>query len=288
MLLLLFEFLLSASLFAAQPSTADFLIIERPQALTIFNQFQQTLTSEQKAALGSFAPLQIIEPQALLGDEITLALKGKINGQYFYLLQNADRQIVNRNFAGLVKRYRRCTVLNDTVRILKKNIRLFAPWTPGLRTIRKLGKEQLLHLIFKTKGYYYVRLIPDKSVYGWLSASAARYCRKTAVLPVIKSSLPEARLRQRIENRFMAANRKYGVLFSYFEGKGYAARPVPRWQNEAGRRKLIFRLQPSESAAGLKRSTEILLRDVQGDLIGSGWRARYEKGQIIIESSKEK
>jgi len=281
-LLITISFSLSPILHAQQV-TADFLLIERPQALTIFNAFQQSMTVAQKTALGAFTPLQIINTDSYLGDDITPVLKGKINGKFYYLLQDKDRRIINRLNAGLLKRYTRCAVLGDTVRITQSGIRLFAPRTPGLRTIRQLTQGQAVQRIFKKRNYIYVRLLADTTTYGWLPASAARYWEKTVTPPMVKSPLPDANLKQRILNHFMAANRKYRILFSYFESKGHAARPLPRWQEAKEENKLLFRLQPAESADDLKRSTQILLHDVQGELIGSGWRARYEHGQIIID-----
>ena len=63
---LLMAFLITSLVFPE--TTADFLIVSDPRIYTIYDQYQQPLSSADKTSLGSYAPFQVVEKDVLIGE----------------------------------------------------------------------------------------------------------------------------------------------------------------------------------------------------------------------------
>jgi len=280
-LLLLF----SGRLFAAdRPLIADFLVIENPAQLIIYDRFQKGLSQEEKKHLGNYIPVRVVRWRDMLGDQITAVLKGDISGQEFFIALDEEGQPVNQTQAGFIKHYRKCPVVNDTVRIRSGEVDLYHPASPGTRVLHRLQKDERLVRIFKYWGYDYVRTFGQPVTYGWISERQKHRWEKvqTLIFREQPASLDEP-TRQRILQRIAAANHSYQVIFDHFNRLKGKNETIPLWQIKQEDHALIFVLQPAEAAARLSRSTRVLLRDLRGLLIGSGWKLEYATGTIKIK-----
>ncbi|HHJ53055.1 MAG TPA: hypothetical protein ENJ89_07660 [Caldithrix abyssi] len=268
---------------------ADFVIIEHPEQLVIYDRFQQRMTRDAKAGLGTFVPIRILQRKTVLGDQITEALKGRVNGRTVFLPLNEQGEPVNEEQAGVVKYYRNCALIDDTARVQGK-ITLYHPAAPGRRILSRLQTGQKVWRIFKSRNYVYLRTLGRPDVYGWISAwQQARLLKETRPIPLKPVASLDQTTRERILRRIAAANRSYQAVFEHLNRLTGKMEPTPRWvpenpvsaaQNES---QMVFVLQPPELARQLTRSTPILIQDLRGLLIGSGWKLIYSNGIIKIK-----
>lgn len=283
LLALLFAF---SGLLPAQ--TADFLIIENPRELVVYDRFQQRINSRQEIPLAPYEPLQIIDAGGYLSDGFTPCIKVQAEHRLFFLLVDDNRQLVYAERAGFQRVFENCTLLRDTVEVLA-NQTLYLTHNPVPESAPRaqrfyLEKGERLLRLFAHRNRVYVRRIGGEPQYGWSNlANESRerawrvYRRKAAVAGSIPPEIV-----QRIESRIGEANQVLAELFAHLNGQTGQRRAPPRWivELEANRLRCILEGAPSPEA--FAESARQLAGQLENALSGTPYRVSQLQNAIEV------
>ena len=78
----------------------DVLLVEYPNKLTFFNEFEQKIETPTFASL---TPFQILERNTTLSDNLTKCISVKFKKNIFFILKNSKKELVNASSAGLIQ-----------------------------------------------------------------------------------------------------------------------------------------------------------------------------------------
>jgi len=252
---------------AALLPAADFLVLDDPPALSLYNRFQEPFSDAEKSALLPMSPVRILETSALLGDQITPALKGDLQGTTVYIRKETDGRFQGLRDQNRARIYRGCTPLGDTVELTFQG---------GGRVVR----------IFTANGRTLALRLSGERRYEWLVLGAGSW-RKPSTAVVADTALPGAIVTQ-IRDRLAAADRAYALWFGHFNAMTRQDLSLPRWRLEPGPVSLRCVLQgPPHYRDALARSSARLVEDIDGMLIGRPFSARLERGDIVVEGKPD-
>lgn len=277
-------FILLLVLTSANGQKADYLIVEKPAALTIFNRFRQTLAPTEKNKMPRFSAFRIIENKITLNDQITEVSKVEWNHESFFLLLDSEGQIKNLDSAGFTRFFQNARVVDDTVQTLEGHTVQLSPI--GESSARQaLPAGTLVKRIFLWRERYLAQNLQSTSPPGWLNKSDRhKWEIRQRQLPAERSTLAQDlidRLRLRVES----ANRSYLNFFSHFNKQGARHIAVPRWNFFKDENRLRFQFSDPALLERLPHSTAQLLSELNNMIIGLNWRAALTKSAIVIEPS---
>lgn len=275
--------ILLCSIFPARsfssPQKGDFLIISEPSKLSVFNQFEQTLSESELNGFPPYSPFLIVNRIESLGDQITEALRSKYQGKTFFLLLDGKGSLKGSNSQSYQKIFQNCQIINDTV-LLKQTINAYQKFPSG-GPITKCIADQPVIRIFKHSGSYYV-FIPDKRQYGWLNSGTAVF-KSISKTPIDSRTFSINDISGMIEARLTAANEIYNQYFGFFNEITLQQKSVPQWKlhNDGKTLKCILSssVQINEQ---LQKSTRYVLQDIEQMLLGKPFSIQYTSGEITI------
>ena len=277
----LFFFFLISLIVPFRAVASDFALLDSPQSFTIFNQFEQPLVESEKNVLLPFCPLQILQTDARLGDQITRAMQCQYGQKTYYLLKDGQGAIIGNK--GQLHVLKGCVLVGDTVEIVKEGVVAIFGKSPVSSVSRSaLPKGTRLIVLFRYGNAYYSLQTSSARRYGWVGASSRdSWKRVKQAAPIIDVSITEAfsaQLRQRITS----ANGSYQTFFERFNASAGQRKSVPKWSEE-GTAPLSWSMsEPYGRTGELDASTEYIVKDLQEILIGKPFSVHYEKGRIVI------
>jgi len=262
---------------AAFSVTADFVIIESPRSLSIYDQFEQPLSKTEGAGLLPYSPLQIMSADVRLGDQITRAMQCSYGQKTYYLLK--DEQGTMLGDKDRIQIVKGCSVIGDTVEVSRKGAVSFAPSVSALGSAKSLPEGTILVLAFRSKNSYYALQTGHAPRFGWIPASsrdAWKPLKRAASADTSITTQTTMQLSERIE----WANAHYKRLFDAFNRGTNMQKSIPRWQKTGD---LTWSLgEPYGRTGELDESAKCLIEDLGDILIGKQFSVRYEKGIINI------
>jgi hypothetical protein len=266
----------------SQP-TADFLILSQPRDYTILNQYQQPITDAEKKLFVANAPLQIVNDNEILGDQLTRTLRFVFEGRTWFIEKDETGNFKGDKGKQFRQVLKKCVIIADTVQIQADRAVSFSEkYPPGLES-GWLKKGELVIRLFSCGGSCCVKRPGAKPEYGW-----GRFGPKTGWKRLEQGAeKPQGltdMLTERIVSRFKAANQTYAEYFSHFDKLTGQEKTVPAWRCEAKGGEVHCSLNaPYTSSSQLDESTQYLVRDLENVLIGKQCDVLYEKGEIFIK-----
>jgi hypothetical protein len=264
----------------------DFLILGSMKPYTVYNSFEQPLTGSEKAAFAPGSPLKIINFEVKLGDQITHALRFSLEQKDYYLVKDAKGY-----FAGEKKKdshllLKGCVLLNDTFEVLNDKSIRFSDKSSFGDNFTYLKKRELLVRVFEQNGSFYVfKKAPDPK-YGWCRVLSENNWRRVLKFTKSENEL-SSEIREQLFARMDSVNHIYTRYFESFNKISGLDKRTPRWSLAADNGEIRWILNsPYVNTAPLKESTEYLIRDLEGILLGKPFYAVYGNGEITIKSRK--
>jgi hypothetical protein len=280
-------FLIFAFAFSFSQKTADFLVLESPQKYKILDQYQQSLSESGRAAFAAGTPLQIINSDDVLGDQITHALQGSFDGKTWYL-QKDDAGNLSAGADAKENRYvyKGCEIGQDTVEVLKdKAIALSEIGAAGSGPLF-LSRQERVTRIFRYGNQWYLRRPGRNARYGWSSFSNSGAWRRViaAAAAGVDTGISDY-LEGRLVERFRNANDTYRQYFQHFNAVTGRDKTIPvwRWDLEPGKVIHFVLNAPYQTGSELDESTRYLVRDLENMLIGKQYDVVCEKGDITVK-----
>jgi hypothetical protein len=280
----LFFFFLISLIVPFHAVASDFALLDSPQSFTIFNQFEQPLVESEKKGLLPFCPLQILQTDARLGDQITRAMQCSYDQKTYYLLKDGQGAIIGNK--GQLHVLKGCALVGDTVEIVKEGVvAIFGKSLVSSVSRLALPIGTRLVVLFRYGNAYYSLQTSPARRYGWVGASSRdSWKRVKQAAPIIDVSITEA-LSAQLRQRIASANGSYQTFFERFNSSVGQRKSVPKWSEE-GTTPLSWSLsEPYGHTGELDASTEYIIKDLREILIGKSFSVRCEKGRIVIVST---
>jgi hypothetical protein len=279
--------ILLTSCIAFSQSKADYYIISNPADYNIANQYQQTMSGAEKRDKLADAPLRVVNPDRISGDQISHVAKCVYNGEDYFLLKNDDGKFVGETKSGR-RSFQNCTVIEDTVVIAAGGLVKIVSLSGQ---VRMPGKGVEVIRFFKSGPRYYVGLAGEKAAFGWSDmepVSAWRKAEKAVAdkSPDADSAIPEL-YRQRIREKIAAANESYKACFDHFNAQSNDQKSPPSWSCENSGAEMRCELSgPWKNGDRLSESTEALVQELENVLLGSDFGVKYNDGVMEIKRRK--
>ena len=265
---------------------ADFIIVERPSRLLLYNQYQQRASTEESASLLPFTPFRILILDDVLGDGLTPCMKVSHNGTLFYLQKDDSGALVRRCEAGSIRTIRDAVALGDTVEVVTAaGLTLH---DPAERVTKVLPRGSRCVRIFVSEGKIYVRDLGTK-LYGWLDVTAGgegKLWRAVREGPRAEDEM--TRVLPSIVQRVQEVNTKLRLLFEYYgetlSGERSSRRvAAPQWRIETTAQRMRCVLETTLPLEGFRESSELLAKRIEGAVLGTRLRVQAMPGLIEVE-----
>ena len=266
---------------------ADFLVFKDPSGLNILDKYQEPLSKTGKAVLPPYGLLQIIDTAALLGDQITAAVKFSFAGNIYFVMKDGKGGFTGDKGKENRKLLKGCLLLDDTVEILKDKAVAFSQEDPLSGRREFLSKGEAVVRLFQYRNQYGVMLKGAKPRYGFcgpMPAGAWRKIKKAEIKAIASIAQGEF---DRIVERLSSANESYRAIFGYFNKQTGDEKSIPAWawERSTGEVRCVLkgpRFYPEE----LKGSTQYIVRDLENIFIGKAVAVTAQDDEILISPRK--
>ncbi len=272
---------------AAFGKTADYIILSHPDDYTILNQYQQPISTSEKALFVSFCPLRMQNDHEILGDQITRAMRVEFAGNTWFLQENDAGILLGDRGRQYRPVYKQCDVLNDTVRVDADRAVPFSEKFPPARQGEYLEKGEIVVRLFSYGAYCCVMRNGARVRYGWCSFSRKASWKRVETTTEEPQGLTGF-ISDRIVSRFAAANKTYKEYFEHFNALTHQDKSIPVWHCTVKGSEMRCSLHaPSDLSEQLDASTQYLVRDIENLLIGKHYSVILDKEDIIVRPGPE-
>ena len=267
---------------AAFSQTVDVLIVEKPQHLTVYDSFQQSLAQIRTAVFQPFTPLKILTLHDVLNDGITSCMKVEFEGDVFYLLYDEKRKLSGSENLGMTKTFRGKVFFGDTIEVLPSARLAFL--RPDRKTQSSLMAGDQCVRYFEHAGAVYVKKLGPNPEYGWLPISPRREdkWRRVVHSKSLQSGVSAAVI-ARLTRRISEVNQILSEVYSVFGKETGKRLPVPRWYVNSTARSITCVLQPVSAGRAYEKSIAALTVTLQTYLLGTGLDAIAVQNRIEIQ-----
>lgn len=266
---------------AGRSRAEEFLVVERPAKLRIFDRYQQRLSVDELSQLLPYTPFRILAADETMGDGFTVCMKVEARGTLYYLQKDELGALIGVKEAGSTRRIRNAVLLYDSVEVVSRDgVDLLHPGN-GSRT--PLASGTVLARIFSAEGRTYVYVLGLQR-YGWVStqqpADNRRWRKITPHVPSSSSAL--GRVLPAIENRVGEVNEKLRRLFEHLNARDGLRLTAPQWRVRSSETAILCTLESSFPADVFQESSRLLARKLEGALLGTNLRVQATPGSIRV------
>jgi hypothetical protein len=281
--------LLFLPILSVYAQTADFLLSSQPEALIIYNKYQQKIPESGRRQFPPRTPWRIVEEFMFLSDQYTPVLKLSYNNDIYFIELDENRKI--RGATGFsppeVSVFRNCQIITDTLQVTDSE-KIALRFTPDRgKIIILLKKDQLMQIVFGYRDYYFVHTLGGELQYGWIKKTQSVFWKKVELQKdKITITLPET-LRHRVRNRMEEVNELYARYFQWMNRRYDKSLTSPWWQIESTENSILCKLNDIRYADDINESTRYLIQEFEGYLIGTPFKISTEPGTIRIHAEKD-
>jgi|GEM_PF-6341781 len=227
-LFILFTLLSQNLLYSQTEDKADFLLIENPVNLTIYNRYQQTLTEKEKLEFEHFTPFLVVESYGSFGDGLRNYIKAEYKGIDYFILAEKEFEPVNSKSAGKIVLLKNKSVIRDTVIIISNN--KMTQRLPNSREVANLQSGERLYRVFKDVSEYYVYNLNDGK-YGWVKFASfpeKKFWSKEGEVYTAQG-MGYLETLSKIDTRVEEYNKVILALYQHFNEKKQTNLATPYW-----------------------------------------------------------
>lgn len=284
---IIFGFSVSATAQSAGEKV-DFLIVEHPSALLIYNKYQQKLSYQEQAKLLPYHPMQVLEEDTHLNDGYTPCMKVRMDNNTYFLIKDEEGNFVNEGGIGYHSLFQNCTVLQDTAEVLS-NRTIFISKTPTYQSTNQsqkhfLQKGDRLLRLFSLGGYVYVQTLAAEKDFGWcnLSENTRNQSWRMVHQTIRQQKGIPTEISQRIESNIQEVNFLLEQLFTYFNRETAEDKPIPRWKIDASDTRITCSLNDPQYIGAFPESTRYLMNSLENAVLGTPYSVFHDGGVIEV------
>jgi len=262
--------------------TFDFVVIEKPRYLTVYDVFQQSLSSQQLALIQPFVPMRILNARDILSDGFTNCMKVDVDGDIFFLLSNNNGKLEGWNKLGAIRIYKHKTILQDTIKILVSRKIIFEKFADGSRTYLTTGDRCVRY--FEDGGSVCVKRIGKEPEFGWINIPNAGEGSlwKNIHIAEVQSDISSS-LHERIYGRVQQVNQTLVQIYAMLNRESGKQLKAPQWNADSQAEWLSFILIPESAINTYPKSTELLKTSLQTYLLGTGYNVSITGNRVDIK-----
>ena len=265
-------------------SNKNFLIVENPFELKVYNKYEQNLSSSDSSYFLPYCPIEIIAEDTLLSDEYTPTFIGKIENQVFYFIKPEK----NLSFTKLFKAYsdyvKNAYSLNDTIQIVQENKIIFHnAKDKNQREHLKLDTKILR--IFKDASKTFVKNLTPPIKYGWCdlkNTNAWIVYQSPQKGKVENIAEVESLIKQKLSN----VNEMIQKLFNHFNKLNSNNIPIPYWTYSNRENEFVCTMLNNENKYDFTESTNIVINEFQLALAHTNYKVLWQSNEILIQKAK--
>lgn len=269
-----------------QAQAVDFISIEIPRVLTIYNKYEQQVDFQALQQFRPYLPLEIVEENTFLSDNFTPATKIRLGCEQYYLVREGEGDESNfrrHQDAGNIRIFRNCRLLGDTV-MVQRDRRIFLSSLPGSNQDRQpLGSGTLMIRRFRYRGAIFCES-PDGQYYGW--SNLHRRTENLDYIPYRPENSASAQLSdsqvKAIEHEIDQLNALFSKLYSHFNRQNDRQKPAPRWVLRSSGDELRCLLENSRNDEHFQNSTRYLVNSLENILLSSAFTVIRQDAEILI------
>jgi len=275
--------LFAAPLHARLQASTNYLLVEHPERLVVYNRYQQHITPEEQKLFMPFIPMKILDASAMLNDGFTSCMKIEFQARIFYLLKDDILEGAGKRALGFVRIVKNAVEVNDTVRLVSTKLMMFSP---DKKKHHLLQSGKILVRYFCQRKQIFVKLTGQRTEYGWINVSEKKNGKEYIALRPDQNHEEDALLsegmQKRIQSKFIEANKALKDLFAYFNHEAKAQKIVPQWRAISLECPYMYALEPEDYAGQFAESTNYLASDIDNILLGTNFTVVSHPGKIEI------
>ncbi len=260
--------------FVYAQSIRDFVLIENPTQLTIYNKYKQPISEKEKKLFTSFKPLQIVKRSGVFNDAVRGYMEIELNNSTFFIVKLADGDYYGKKASGEWFFYEDSKTFYDTIKIERK-----IEYT----NVKKnktgyLEKDELLVRIFESGKEIYCK-VTKSNKYVWIKNSKDDgYIIINNKIKVSKDISGE--IKNKISQKFYESNALMEKIVSYFNKETNKNNKAPKWVVDYSKKEIIAKL--SNSDKNFDNSTRYLANQIENIILGTGLKLKTESNIILI------
>ncbi len=273
-------FLVGLNLSAQQK--ADYLIVEDPAKLTMYNRYQQNLSPSDENSIYPFVPMKINERKGMLPDDIRSYMKVSVNDIPFYIITE-DELPFNIEEAGKYFIAEDAAIINDTVQVIAGG---------GIEGSKMIGNsvtmienETLINrkFMYGDKVYCTVMGIP-KTVFTFSLTEL-----KSKTEPFSKNQTTNSGKKitgdivEAVKKRIEKFNNKLAGMFGFLNAEYNKSNKPPAWSVEAAEDSIIIVPSDSSLLNNFNESMQYLKDELTTSLIRTRLQLYTKEGAMIIK-----
>jgi len=276
---LIFLFVLLAARYTL---AADFLIVKEPENISILNNYEQPVSTDELGSLFPYSPFQIINRDELLGDQITHVIRCKYINQTFFLIKNGNGNLLVKDKLTYQKSFSGCTPLGDTVVFTNNNSLKAFELYPSAGNSFSIKKGDRAIRVFQSGNNVYILRLAQPQKFGWCTANG-NFIKQTQKAKTFSDQTITADIYKSIQSRLETANENYDSLFFFFNKLTLKDNSIPKWVITKDGPAIRCTLKGTAVVLRqLETSTSYLTREIEQILLGKGYEINYSNGEIII------
>jgi hypothetical protein len=257
----------------------EFLIVQRPERLRIFNRYQQQLSAEERARLRPFTPFRVIDADAVMGDGFTRCMTVDDGAHLYYIQKDEEGELFGASDAGFIKRIQRAEPLRDSVEVIASGGLTFFDPLEQVRSL--LPRGAIVVRIFATDRLTYAYALSEHR-YGWIRQPARGQAWRPLKRAQPDAVSPIARVMPALAERVEEVNGKLRRLFDHLGAKHNRQLPAPQWRMHSTPGAVLFVLETSLPAERFEESSRQLARKLESALLGTPLRVQASAGYIEV------
>ncbi len=267
------------SITAQQSKTANFIVVNNPSSLTVFNKYQQRLSSDQLKLFPAGIPLQILKDNDLLSDGYSKAIKVSFENNIYFIIKNDNLKSLSESIS-----YKNVKLFSDTVEVTVSN-KIFFNSRNQSESSDFLDKGTRLLRVFRDGQFYYARKLNSGNQFGWIPSN-----KNYLVKPLLQKTANSDKsgisnfLFSNAEKKITAINEKLEKLYSIYNQKESRNISVPNLTLETQDRKLICRFQNLTENNAFSATQKYIQNELEIVFLGSGYKiSKTDFGFEIIK-----
>ncbi|HPN38129.1 MAG TPA: hypothetical protein PL041_06970 [Melioribacteraceae bacterium] len=257
-------------------SIGDFVIIQNPAKLIIWNKFKQPINEFERGMFAKNKPLFITKQNGVLNDGVRAYTEIEINGNKYFLLKELNGDFYEQNKAGKVEYFFKKRYYYDTIKILKEKGNLL--YSVDKKRQSNIKEGETVVRIFEDGKLFYVKL--EDNSYGWMQLGNvdkdyANIKKKLKVKTKITNDITK-----RIKERFDYLNKLNNKLYSELNNLKKRSLPPVKWNLTIAENKIIA--TTNHSFNKITESNKILVNKLETIILGTGLRVKLNNNNIEI------
>jgi|GEM_PF-6167841 len=262
---------------------ADFLLIESPQKLVIYNKYEQNISPAESRQLTPWQPLRIVDENIYLSDSFTRAMKVRLGRDTFFIIRDSETELRNQQLAGQLVTLKKAQVLSDSLQIISPD-NLQSLQTPdGKITAFDLRSGMKLQREIVYRGYSFVRTTELPLRYGWIKlprrvGKSWQPMERATQDQSIDTILPQ------LQYQVNALNELYIKLYAHLNQKHGKNESPTQWQfSKTSEQELLLSPGNQESSP----VGELLWENLRRSLAGSAFTTELDGYNIRIKRKSD-